>query len=37
MTPSSSDYVAPGEPFKPSASLWNEFVDAAKLSAHTNI
>lgn len=37
MTPSSSDYVAPGEPFKPSASLWNEFVDAAKISAQSRL
>lgn len=37
MSVSASDYVSAGEPFRPSASVWNEFVDAAKISSQQRL
>lgn len=37
MSVNASDYVSAGEPFKPSASIWNEFVDAAKISSQARL
>lgn len=37
MTANRSDYVQAGEAFRPSASLWNEFVDAAAISSQERL